>query len=179
LLPLDRHEDLLGGAAEDIVSETMKRSRWKSIPSVFIDITMRLRTTLTSRIVLALLHLLQEAAAKQACPTKTFQFRFYARWEDKYLLKYRGKNSANPDILDKSMNSYMYDWGVEAKEAKGRNGTSQLGGLYIERDDITNEQPFEIHFSEKIPSGEIPLFAPEVYGQSLKVSFFEPSAPLH
>jgi len=63
----------------------------------------------------------------------------------------------------------MYDWG---DEAKGGNETLKIGGLCIEREDVTEEQPFEIHFSEKIPSGEIPLFAPEVYGQSLKVTCF-------
>jgi hypothetical protein len=75
-----------------------------------------------------------------------------------------------------TMNSYMYDWG---DEAKGGDDTLKIGGLYIERENITNEQPFEIHFSDKIPDDEIPLFAPEVYGQSLKVSFSKISAPLH
>ena len=137
---------------------------------------MRFRTALKTAIALAL-PLLHQVAGR--CPTEYFELRFYAKWEDKYLIKYRGKNSTNPDnpeeIVDKSMNSYMYDWG---DEAKGGNETLKIGGLCIEREDVTNKQLFEIHFSEKIPSGEIPLFPPEVYGQSLKVSIFRTSGRL-
>ena len=140
---------------------------------------MRFRTILASGIALAL-PLLLEAAGKQDCPTEPFELQIYAKWEDKYLIKYRGKNTTNPDIpeeiVDKSLNSYQYNW---AEEAKGTNDTLKMAGLYIERVDITNELPFEIHFSDKIPSGKIPLFAPEVYGQSLRVSFPESSASLH
>jgi hypothetical protein len=134
---------------------------------------MRFQTIITSGIALAL-PLLHQVVGD--CPTEDFQLRFYAHWESKYLINYRGKNTTNPDnpeeIVDKIMNSYYFDWG---DEAKGGNDTLKIGGLYIKREDITNEHPFEIHFSDQITYNEIKLFAPEVYGQSLKVSHLETS----
>jgi hypothetical protein len=130
---------------------------------VFIDITMRFRTILTSGIALVL-PLLDQAAGKWDCPTEKFHLRFYEKEQGKYLIKYRGKNTTNTDnpdeVVDKTMSWLTHD------EEAGGNGTYKFGGLPIEREDILNEHPFEIHISERTDKGEV---VPEVNGQSLKV----------
>jgi len=130
---------------------------------------MRFRTALMTAFALAL-PLLHQAAGEWDCPTEDFQLRLYAKWEDKYWITYRKKDPDNPgEMIDKATGSTLIGM---LDETEGGNGTSKIGGIYIRRQDVTDEQLFEIKFSDRVESGEIPLFAPEVYGQSLKVKYF-------